>query len=35
MRGRLTNPVALTVIGIAVIGLSDVLNALFEDALRG
>ena len=35
MRGRLTDPVALTVIGIAVIGLSDVLNALFEDALRG
>ena len=30
---RLTSPTALLVIGIAVIGLSDVLDALIEDAL--
>ncbi len=30
---RLTSPMALLVIGIAVIGLSDVLDALIEDAL--
>ena len=31
----LSSPVALLVIGIAVIGLSDVLDALFESALAG
>ena len=30
---RLTSPTALLIIGIAVIGLSDVLDALIEDAL--
>lgn len=33
MYRRLTSPVALLVVGFAVIGLSDVLDALFESAL--
>ena len=32
---RLTSPTALLVIGVVVIGLSDVLDALIEDALVG
>ena len=32
---RITSPMALLVIGFAVIGLSDVLDALFENALVG
>ena len=35
LTGRLSSTTALVVIGIAVIGLSDVLDALVEDALTG
>ncbi len=33
VRDRLTSPVALTVTGLLIIGLSDVLTALFENAV--
>ena len=34
IRDRLTNTTALLVYGVVILGLSDVLNALFEGALR-
>ena len=35
IKGMLTNTTAVLVIGVVVIGLSDVLNALFEGSLGG
>ena len=35
VRGSLTGTMAVLIIGLIVIGLADVLSALFEDGLRG
>ena len=35
IRGRLTSTTAVLIIGVVVFGLSDVLDALFEDSLGG
>ena len=35
MRGRFTSTTAVLIIGVVVFGLSDVLDALFEDSLGG